>query len=231
MNNKFLTSIEKKFREISEDIFVLLRMSKIFFDTILIVDKNKQLESSNKEFRNYLFSTFESYSAIAIRRHSSLSNTNRRSNSLSLIAILEKLKKNSYAINRDYYIQNCIKKYKNFSGIKIKKIRQKANIEFDNLSSSNNPNILCPIKIQCDMNKLTSKSKSICEIANKQFAHLQRYNYYDNKTTYNDLKESIELLANITEKYTLLFNDVMIDNEKLKNDSWMEIFNYPWIVK
>ena len=89
-----------------------------------------------------------------------------------------------------------------------------------------NPNIA-----QQDLDKLEDLGGKLEEFADKRIAHYDRQ-LVENVPSFGELDACIDFLAELTEKYWLLFKAVDIRNDWVPTpieDYWEEIFRQPWI--
>lgn len=222
----FLEKWKKDLKAIEQDLvysFALRRdfekLRKVVFAVKDIPRKDKALASSFNVFTNLVLQGYVAFIAMGIRRH-----IKSNDNSISLLGLLEKIKKNSKYISKSYFISLSHWENARASGHmvneeklsdeekkaiddrakdEIKKIcKERAEKEWEELIEGSDES-LPPEVIEEDICELECSAKNIEYFADKYIAHLDK-NRKPPDLTLKKIDKSLSKIEEIYQKYAKL---------------------------
>ena len=122
----------------------------------------------------------------------------------------------------------CVLSRKRFVALYERDAQFEANHDFTEFAQGNAEHI-DPNKVQQDLDKLKKLGREVEPFANKRIAHYDKQ-LVENVPSFGELDACIDFLAELTEKYWLLFKAETIEMLVMPIvDCWEEILRQPWI--
>ena len=212
MNQKF-EKWEKWLETIRVEVTDLVRSKHIFWKLGDIVKNNPKIQKPNS-FYKFAGETYFAYAVMGIRRQ-----IKPHKDSVSFAGLLQEIIE-----------MPCVLSRKRFVALYERGAQFEANHDFTEFAQGKAEHI-DPDIVQRNLHKLQELARAVEDLADRQFAH------YDKRPakkvpSFGELDDCIDFLAELTEKYWLLFKAADIRNDWVPTpveDCWEEIFRQPWI--
>ena len=195
-----------------QEVIDLVRSKHIFWKLGDIVKNNPNIQKPNS-FYKFAGETYLAYAVMGIRRQ-----IKPHKNSISFTGLLQEIVKTPYILSRERFV-----------ALYGKDSQYEANHDFEQFAREG-AEYIDPDVIQQDLDKLKKLGDEVIVLADKQIAH------YDKQPikkvpSFGKLDACIDFLAELTEKYWLLFKaESLVDLLVMPTvDYWDEIFRQPWI--
>lgn len=212
MDQKF-EKWERWLETIRVEVTDLVRSKHIFWKLGDIVKNNPKIQKPNS-FYKFAGDTYFAYAVMGIRRQ-----IKPHKDSVSFAGLLQEIIE-----------MPCVLSRKRFVALYERDAQFEANHDFTEFAQGNAEHI-DPNKVQQDLDKLKKLGREVEPFANKRIAHYDKQ-LVENVPSFGELDACIDFLAELTEKYWLLFKAVDIRNDWVPTpieDHWEEIFRQPWI--
>src|SRR5438552_10243564 len=166
-----------------DDIQKMSINKNIFWEVQKIIRSNKNIQKHSSFYR-YLGDTYVSYITIGIRRQIKIDRQ-----SISFARLLSEIIETPSVLSRDYFK----------SLYKGSVAESLADRDFDRFAG-NNPDHVCPIMVENDLNALKTTAAKVEEFADKKIAH------HDNKQPktlprFDDVDECLDFMDKLYVKY------------------------------
>jgi hypothetical protein len=194
---------------IDKDVIKILKIQQIYKGLNDIINKNNELKNTKNAFYGWMATVYLDSVVMGIRRH-----IKKRRNTISLIRLLDEIKRNHKVISRDRYI-------KMYSGPEFI-----ANKEFDEFAGVSQP-FIDVNQIEKDIVELKKKADYIEKFADKMIAHLDELEIVE-FPEYTEVQDCIEYLKNLV-KYYMRIICLTYDDYEISFHDWQRIFRQPWI--
>ena len=221
---------EKHLKSIRYEVTNLFRSKHIFGKLRDIVKDNPKIQKPNS-FYEFAGETYFAYAVMGIRRQ-----IKPNKDSISFAGLLQKIVE-----------MPCVFSQARFVALYERDAQFEANHDFEQFAHANAEHI-DPDLVQQDLDKLKVLGHEVEVVADKQIAHTdeqleKKFQKFENDASGNieppinipsfgEIGACIDYLAELTEKYWLLFRSADIRNDWLPTpieDYWEEIFRQPWI--
>ena len=125
----------------------------------------------------------------------------------------------------------CVLSRERFVTLYKKDAQFEANHDFAQFAGEDE-DYIDPDIVQQDLGKLEKLGTAVEYLADRRIAHYDKRSIVRQAPSFGELDACIDFLAELTEKYWLLFKSVDIRNDWVPTpveDHWEEIFRQPWI--
>ena len=191
----------------------LVRSKHIFWKLGDIIKDNPKIQKPNS-FYKFAGDTYFAYVVMGIRRQIKY---DQRGKSISFVGLLEEIVETPCVLSRERFVAL-------YEG----NAQFEANHDFLEFALENAEHI-DPNKVRQDLDKLKRLGHAVEVFADKRIAHYDKQ-LVENVPSFGELDDCIDFLAELTEKYWLLFKAEVIDLLVMPIvDHWAEIFRQPWI--
>ena len=220
---------EKHLKSIRYEVTNLFRSKHIFGKLRDIVKDNPKIQKPNS-FYEFAAETYFDSAVMGIRRQ-----IRHQRGSISFVGLLQEIVKIP-----------CVLSRKRFVSLYEKDAQFEANHDFAQFAQEG-AKYIDPNLVQQDLDKLKGLGHEVEIVANKQIAHTdeqleKKFQKFENDASGNieppinipsfgEIGACIDYLAELTEKYWLLFKaEALVDLLVMPTvDYWEEIFRQPWI--
>ena len=210
MDQKF-EKWERWLEAIREEVMDLVRSKHIFWKLGDIVKNNPKIQKPNS-FYKFAGETYFVYAVMGIRRQ-----IKPHKDSVSFAGLLQEIIE-----------MPCVLSRKRFVALYERAAQFEANHDFTEFAQGNAEHI-DPNKVQQDLDKLKKLGREVVPFADERIAHYDKQ-LVENVPSFGELDACIDFLAELTEKYWLLFKAETIEMLVMPIvDCWEEIFRQPWI--
>lgn len=203
---------EKWLETIRYEVMDLVRSKHIFWKLGDVVKNNPKIQKPNS-FYKFVGETYFAYAAMGIRRQ-----IKPHKDSISFTGLLQEIVKTPYILSRERFVT-----------LYERDSQYEANHDFGQFAREDAEHIN-PDVVQQDLDQLKTLGDEVITLTDKQIAH------YDKQPvkkvpSFGELDDCIDFLAELTEKYWLLFKaEALVDLLVMPIvDHWEEIFRQPWI--
>ena len=203
---------EKWLETIRYEVMDLVRSKHIFWKLGDIVKNNPKIQKPNL-FYKFAGDTYFAYAVMGIRRQ-----IKPHKDSISFAGLLPEMVETPCVLSRERFV-----------ALYEKDSQYEANHDFGQFARED-AEYIDPDVVQQDLEKLKELGDEVIALADKQIAH------YDKQPvkkvpSFGKLDACIDFLAELTEKYWLLFKaESLVDLLVMPTvDYWDEIFRQPWI--
>ena len=202
---------EKWLETIRAEVMDLVRSKHIFWKLGDIVKNNPKIQKPNS-FYKFAGETYFVYAVMGIRRQ-----IKPDKDSISFVGLLQEIIQTPCVLSRERFV-----------GLYERNAQFEANHDFAQFAREDVGHI-DPDIVQQNLHKLQELGHAVKDVTDKQIAH------YDKRPakkvpSFGELDDCIDYLAELTEKYWLLFKAEAIDLLVMPIvDHWEEIFRQPWI--
>jgi hypothetical protein len=198
---------------IKNDLEQVINYHQIYESFIKMINANVEHINKNngRLFCDFVRECYATYAMAAIRRHSKI-----EKDSISLMKLLDQLKKSSGQFTYEFYLQQY--------PIKKDELEwQKATFE----SFSKNGKCLSEEIISSDMQTINEIAGRVSGFVDRVIAHLDQRGIKRN-ITYKDVTDSVDLFNKITRKYITLITSVgYVTLQPIIQFDWERIFTVP----
>jgi hypothetical protein len=202
---------------ITDDVQDLFVDHHIFWEVQKIIKANPKLQQTPGTFNHWMASNFVASAALAVRRQS-----DQDKDSVSLRRLLEELKLRPDLFSRTYFTSL----YKNGPAEHLKKM---ADHDYDKHVGAGRSE-LDPVRIQQDIDLLTTKTNQIRHYVNKKLAHYDAKGLKQTVPTFTDLEDTMRSMKELVQKYNLIMRATWIaDLLPTFQFDWTEVFRVTWI--
>lgn len=204
---------EKWLEIIREEVMGLVRNKYIFWKLGDIVKNNPEIQKPNS-FYKFAGDTYFAYAVMGIRRQ-----TKPNKDSISFVGLLEEIVE-----------MPCVLSREGFVALYEEDARFEARHDFAQFAQKD-AEYVDPDMVQQDLHKLQELGDPVENLADRQIAHYDK-RPAKNIPSFGELDACIDFLAELTEKYWLLFKaEVLVDLLVMPIvDNWEEVFRQPWIL-
>ena len=220
---------EKWLETIREEVMDLVRSRHIFWKLGNVVKNNVKIQKPNS-FYEFAGKTYFAYALMGIRRQ-----IKPHKDSISFAGLLQEIIEMPYVLSRARFV-----------ALYETSARFEAGHDFAQFARKD-AEYIDPNLVQQDLDKLKKLGREVEVFADKQIAHCDKRlekkfrkfedDASDNKQSpinvpsFGELDVCIDFLAELTEKYWLLFKaESLVDLLAMPTvDYWDEIFRQPWI--
>lgn len=212
---------KKQLDEIVDDVTDLVLSRYIFKEVILIVGKNRKLNTTNP-FWDFLKTSYVSSLVLGISRQ-----VDPDPRSLSLINLLDEISGNPKAITKKWFTTQY---RKNKQGWSKKIMAGQAKTDFER--EFGKVNFINPASVRRDKSTLLLCTREIIKFRNKRIAHKDKSKQLKFNVRFTDLYKAIDSLEKIALKYNLLLNQSAYHNDSLLPVipfDWQRIFRSVWL--
>ena len=123
----------------------------------------------------------------------------------------------------------CILSRERFVGLYKSNAQYEANHDFAQFARAD-ADYIDPALVQQDLGKLEKLGSAVEYLADRRIAHYDKRPTVQQVPSFGELDDCIDYLADLTERYWLLFKAETIDLLVMPIvDNWEEIFRQPWI--
>lgn len=187
----------------------------IFWEVQEIIHNNAELATMQSAFFEWMGSVFAHSAAVAVRRQIKSDHQ-----SISLLRLLEELKKYPAIITREYFVSICADPSDPLSV-------EYAYDSFDSHAGQGKSH-LDPVKIEADIQEIKDKAKVIEHYVDKRIAHYDEGGVKANPK-FSDLDECLRCLEKLLRKYKVIMQatDASLYPHFLYD--WKQIFRLRWI--
>ncbi|MCY4566722.1 MAG: hypothetical protein OXD49_00310 [Candidatus Poribacteria bacterium] len=203
---------EKWLEAIRYEVMDLVRSKHIFWKLGDIVKNNPKIQKPNS-FYKFAGDTYFAYGVMGIRRQ-----IKPHRNSISFAGLLHEIVKTPYILSRERFV-----------ALYERNSHYEANHDFGQFARED-AEYIDPNKVRRDLDKLKKLGRAVEVFADKRIAHYDKQ-LVENVPSFGELDDCINFLAELTEKYWLLFKaETLVDLLVMPIvDNWEEIFRQPWI--
>lgn len=214
---KFIKSLQKDIKEITDDISDLMWDRKMYNEFVEIVTGNSKINTSNA-FYDFIKTGHISHIVLGICRQ-----IDQDDKALSLMNLLNKIFNNAEKITKDWFAVQ----YKN-SVLGEGTGRAHFKEHFGELD------FIDPSMVHADIGSLIFYTKEIKKYRNKRIAHVDRcVVIFDKDFSFETLNKAINIIEELGKKYYLLLHQggittlLPVDTA----DDYRSIFYEPWMTK
>ena len=197
----------------------LVRSKHIFWRLGDIVKNNPKIQKPNS-FYKFAGDTYFAYAVMGIRRqikYDQRHKRRKRHKSISFVGLLEEIVEAPCVLSRERFV-----------ALYERNAQFEANHDFLEFARKDEEYIDYN-KVEQDLDKLRKLGHAVEVFADKRIAHYDDQ-LVENVPSFGELDDCIDFLAELTEKYWLLFKAEAIDLLVIPIvDHWEKIFCQPWI--
>ena len=211
MDQKF-EKWERWLEIIRKEVMDLVRSKHIFWQLGDIVKNNPEIQKPNS-FYKFVGETYFAYAVMGIRRQ-----IKPHRDSISIVGLLKEIVE-----------MPCILSRERFVGLYESNAQYEANHDFAQFARADADYIDIAL-VQQDLGKLEKLGSAVEHLADRRIAHYDKRPAVKQVPSFGELNECIDYLADLTERYWLLFTAKTIALLVMPIvDNWEEIFRQPWI--